>query len=412
MLTIDDAIKIALEKNFSVLLARNEVEINKLRNNAGNAGMAPQLGLNANYGLANVDSYMEFQNGTNQDRKGAQNTNTGAGLNASWVVFDGLKMFAVKKRLAQTEKLSELQQKNQMEELIVQVILSYYTIVRLEKLKEAAEFSLEIVDERLKLQNLSLQIGSASKVDVLITQTDANKLKAEIIKYEQDIQNAKIELNVLMTKPADNNFTVPKEIQTNYNPAPEELKKSVVSNNTSILISRQQESIEESFLKESKSFLLPQVQLNGAYNFVLNQSQAGFVLLNRQLGVNAGISASWMLFNGNKNNRLYKEKQVSLLNSRFLIDKSIQETDAMVFMQFKTFESAKKLLTLEEENLVSAKELITISLERFKQGKSNLIETKEVQKIHDEAQIRYINAMYEAKKAETMLLRANGSLIK
>ena len=51
-------------------------------------------------------------------------------------------------------------------------------------------------------------------------------------------------------------------------------------------------------------------------------------------------------------------------------------------------------------------------MERYKIGKANLLETKETQRNLEDAQTRYINALYDSKKSETELLRANGALVK
>jgi outer membrane protein TolC len=61
---------------------------------------------------------------------------------------------------------------------------------------------------------------------------------------------------------------------------------------------------------------------------------------------------------------------------------------------------------------VDSKEVLNVSLERYKIGKSNLLETIETQKNLEDAQSRYIEALYSIKIAEAELLRANGSLIK
>src|ERR1700741_1274798 len=114
VLTIEEAIKVGLEKNYAVLISKNDKEIAKAQNNFGAAGMSPTVSLNANLNLANVNSHQEFSTGQIQDRAGAQSNNTGASLNFNWVVFDGLRMFAIKKRLNETEQLSALQLKQQM----------------------------------------------------------------------------------------------------------------------------------------------------------------------------------------------------------------------------------------------------------------------------------------------------------
>ena len=412
VLTIEEAIKTGLEKNFSVLIVKNEQEISKLQNNFGNTGMSPTVSVNGNLNLATVNSYQEFSTGTIQERNAAQSNNTAASLNVGWVVFDGLKMFAIKKRLNQNEQLSALQLKQQMESTVYDIIASYYLVVKTTELIKAAKQNLSIYEERKKIAKLKLEIGADSKVDYLLSQSDENKGKSAIIQLEVQLLNYKTKLNTLLSKPVDADFTTTDSILINYNPNIDELKKSVSKSNASILISKQNELIIEQTIKEARAANLPFLQLNAAYNITRNQNQAGFVFLNKQAGLNAGVSAGWLLFNGTKNNKLVKEKNILFLNQKYLTEQIQQQVDGQVYNSYKTYLLNKEILELEKQNLSDSKEVLTISMERYKVGKANLLETIETQKNLEDAQVRYIEALFAIKMAETDLLKANGSLIK
>lgn len=412
LLTVEDAIKIGLEKNYAVLMVKNQQEIAKAQNNFGNAGMSPQVSLNGNLNLANVNSHQEFSTGVVQDRNGAQSNSTGASANVVWTVFDGLKMFAIKKRLNQTEQLSALQLKQQIENTVYEIIAAYYNVVKTNELIKAAKQNLSIYEERKKIANLKFQIGSDSKVDVLLTQSDENKAKSSIIQLELQLLAAKTQLNNLLNKPVDTDFKTTDSITVNYDPNIDELKKSVVSSNSSFLISKQQELITEQTIKEARSANLPFVQLNAAYNFNRSQSQAGFVFLNRQMGLNGGVTAGWLLFNGNKNSRLVKERHLLFLNQKYATEQTHLLIDGVVYNNYKTYLLNKQIVELERQNLIDSKEVLNVSVERYRIGKSNLLETIETQKNLEDAQVRYIEALYAIKIAETALLKANGSLVK
>jgi outer membrane protein len=411
-LTVDEAIKNGLEKNYNVLIQKNINEISKLQNNYGNAGMSPTVSLNANLALSNLNSYQEFSSGVIQQKNGAQSHNLGASVNAGWVVFDGLKMFTVKKRLSENEKLSEITLKQQMENTIFEIISLYYNVVKLNQLIKASKQNIEIYDERKKIAQLKFNIGSDSKVDLMLAQSNLNKAKSSLIQLEIQLLNAKTNLNVLMFKPIDTDFNTSDSIIINYNPEINDLKTETVKNNSSLLISKQMENISFLNYRESKSANLPIVQLNGSYNFIQNQSQAGFVFLNKQSGINAGVTAGWLIFNGTKNSKLAKERNINYLNQKYSTDLLQQKLDAQVFNSFKSFTLNKSITLIETQNLIDAKELINISIERYKIGKTNLLETIEAQKNLEDAQVRYVEALYAMKISETELLRANGKLIK
>ncbi len=411
-LTVEDAIKTGLEKNYNVMIAKNNQEIAKVQNNFGAAGMSPSVTVNGNLNLSSLNSHQEFNTGVVQDRNGAQANTTGASLNAYWTVFDGLKMFAIKKRLDANEQLSAIYLKQQMENTVYDIVSAYYNIVRINELIKAAKQNLEIYDERLKIAKLRLEIGSDSKVEVLLSQSDYNKAKTAIMQLELDLLNAKTQLNTLINQPVDTDFKTTDSIMVNYNPTYEDLKKSALSTNSAIQISRKSELITQQRVKEYRSANLPFIQLNASYTFLRSQSQAGIVFLNRQTGLNGGITASWLLFNGMRNQKLVKEANLLALNQRYITQQTEQLVDGTVFVNFKAFQMNKQIVELESQNLSDSKDVQVVSLERYKIGKANLLETIETQKNLEDAQVRYINALYAIKLAETELLRTNGALIK
>ena len=140
--------------------------------------------------------------------------------------------------------------KQQMENTVYDIIISYYGIVKTLELIKAAKQNLSIYEERKKLAKLKLEIGSDSKVDVLLSQSDENKAKSAIIQLELQLLNSKVALNNLLNKPADFDYKTSDSISVNYDPAIDELKKSASTANASIQISKQNELIFTQSIKE------------------------------------------------------------------------------------------------------------------------------------------------------------------
>lgn len=113
-----------------------------------------------------------------------------------------------------------------------------------------------------------------------------------------------------------------------------------------------------------------------------------------------------------RNQKLVKEANLLALNQRYITQQTEQLVDGTVFVNFKAFQMNKQIVELESQNLSDSKDVQVVSLERYKIGKANLLETIETQKNLEDAQVRYINALYAIKLAETELLRTNGALIK
>jgi outer membrane protein len=165
-------------------------------------------------------------------------------------------------------------------------------------------------------------------------------------------------------------------------------------------------------LKETKANALPFLQLNTGYTFMRNQSEAGFVFLNRQNGINASLVAGWTIFNGGRNNKLTKEREINLLNQKYVSEQTLQSINSQVFVQTKTYLLSQEMMQLENQNLKDAFELYQIAVERYNTGKSNFIVTLEMQRRYEDAQMRYTNALFNSKIAEIELLKVSGDLVK
>jgi outer membrane protein len=412
VLTVDDAIKIALEKNYSVLIVKGQQDITKAQNNFGNAGMSPTITLNANYNLANLNSYQEFATGATQEINGAKSKGMGASINMSWTVFDGLRMFAIKKRLEINEEYSAIALKKQMENTIFEIIVAYYDMVRFKELIKAEKQNLSIYTERRKISEMKYEIGSASKVDLLLSQTDENKAKGSIIQLELSLLTARAAFNTLLTRPVDTEFVTADSIVVYFDPDLSELKKGALTNNSTILLSKQNEFMLQQSVKEVRANNIPFLQVNGSYLLNQSQNQAGFLFKNQQTGLNAGLTANWLIFNGGKNSRLVKERNIQVMNQRLFTDQTVLNMDAQVYVTYQAFQLNKQIANMERQNLKDTKEVLTISLERYRSGKSDLMETILSQKYLEDTQVRLINALYAMKVSETELLRVNGSLLK
>lgn len=411
VLTIDAAVRMALENNFDVRISKDSEKIARLQNNPGNAGMSPTVSLNANAGYSNLDSHQEFSSGTTQDKSGATSVNSGASANVAWVIFDGMKMFAVKKRLQLNEVYSATSLKKQMETVVYNVILTYYDLVRVNQLMKAQEVNIALYSERRKIAELKHQTGSDSKVDLLMTEIDENKAKSDLIQLEIQRSQLEVKLNELLARTPDMKIQTEDTIPVKYEPGENDLKK-FAEKNTLLQQSRLNVQLAEQMINESKSLYLPQVQLISAYNFTRLKSEAGFLFKNQQNGISLGVTAGWVIFNGGKNSKLVKERQIQLLDKKWVEEQVKQQVNAVSYINYKIYLSNKKIAETERENLKRAGELYFISMERFRLGKSGLLETKEAHKSLEETKVRLINSGYALKKAETELLLSNGELVK
>ncbi|HBX49582.1 MAG: hypothetical protein A2W98_06030 [Bacteroidetes bacterium GWF2_33_38] len=412
ILTLDSAISIALKNNYSILISKNESEISKNDATIGNAGMLPQLSLNASGTFADNNTKQEFSTGTVVSETGAISTGLNAGAALSWTIFDGFKMFISYDKLREISNMSEISLKLEIENTIEKICTEYFQIVKQKQLLKAIEQNLELYDERVKIAETKWKIGSGSKLDYLQAKVDMNSQTSNYLTQKNAMKELKISLNNLLANNPENELDVEDSISIIYSPLYEELKTSVQTQNVQLLLQQKNIEIEKYSLRELQSQAYPKLILNGAYNFSRTDNQVGMILYNRNLGPSAGLTLSWNIFSGNVLKQQVANSKILIENSELLFNETKSFVESSLLKAFNDFNNAKQILELEEENIMFAKENIDVALESFRLGSSNAIELKEAQKSYEDAQSRLVNARYATKLAEIRLMKLNGMLVK
>lgn len=94
LITIESAVKIALENNYEIKIASNNSIINTTNVAIGNAGMLPTVAATITANNRVQNSSQTLQSGIVNSLDNAKNNSLNYGVNLDWTVFDGFKMFA------------------------------------------------------------------------------------------------------------------------------------------------------------------------------------------------------------------------------------------------------------------------------------------------------------------------------
>ena len=411
-LSLDDAIALALKNNYAITISKNDAEINKNNASYGNAGFLPTVSFLASGSLANNNTKQNYSSGLEVNKSGVGSSNINSGVSLNWTLFDGMKMFATYDRLRVLNDMGLLQSKITIESTVASIINAYYNVVQQKQLIALTDTAIRIYEERVKISEMKLNIGSGSKLDLLQAKVDLNEQRSLRLNQQKALSDAKTLLNKLLSRAPGTELDVNDSIRITYVPKLEDLERSVMQNNNSILFSQQNVNVNNYLLAETRSLYYPHFGVNLNYNFTESQNQAGFVLLNRNLGFNAGFTASWTIFNGFNTSRMIKNAKISSLNSQLSYEQTKTEVNSELMDAFTNFKNAMELLQLEEDNFSIASENVNVALESFRIGKTSSLELKTAQTSFENARSRLVSARYQAKIAETELLRLNGMLVR
>ena len=410
ILTVEDAVKIALENNYEIKIASNNLLIEKTNVSLGNATMLPKVSATIVDNNSVQNSSQTRQDGTETELDNAKNNSLTYGIGLDWTIFDGLRMFARLDQLKELQKLGEAQLKLTIITKISDVNATYFDLVQQQQQLSALDSTIVISNQRLNLAQNRFTIGKASKLEVLNAQVDLNTDKVTLLRQQELFTNTKILLNQILARDAKINFKVVERIVVDNNLLLPELSALAEKQNPQLETQIINKRVSELELKQIKAGRYPNIKINTGYNFSESQSSLGFVSQSASKGLNYGFSASLNLFDGFAQNRNEKIAKIQIENSKMIIEQQNLTLHSQLAISYQTYLTNLELIALEEKNEAIAKQNLNITLDKFRIGTITTLEFRTAQLNYVNAKVRYSNAQFQAKLSEIALKELAGNL--
>lgn len=410
LLTAEDAVKYAIEHNYQVTISRNNIEIGKINNNWANAGAIPVVSATANKVTGINNLQQKLSNGTVTNKNGTTTNNFNAGVAVNWHVFDGLKMFATKRRLEELERSGEYAFKKNLNETVYNVISSYYNVVTLnEQIKSTIE-QISLYSDRYDLAQRRFEIGTGAKYEVIEAQVDLNEQNSILLSLQNSLAIAKTSLNNIIGKVPDTSYMVVDTIVVKELPAMADARDKIEKQNPDILLANSNLAILFETRKEINADRFPVVTLNGFYNFARNSNGAGFTLFNQTYGPSGSVGIAIPLFNGGLVKKEVAVTDIQIKNQSLTIEETKKNLQTSLVNAYINYNNSLKVVDLEKSNLVLAEENIVIANERYKKLNITSVELRQIQISYSDAKNRLYNALYQAKLAEAQVALLTGDI--
>ncbi len=411
LLTPGQAVNIALENNFSIRMARNQVEISSNNLTYGNAGFLPAIDLSAAQNNNIQNSRQEYFSGQINERENARSNSHNWSVTLNWTLFDGLAMFLNYDKLREFEAMGELAAHAVIERTIVEVLSAYYDLVRQKQHLQVIDKSISISEERIRLAEEKFGLGAASRLDILQAQVDYNADRSELLNNQENFRISKIRLNNMLARKIDQEFEVEATIDTVAIPEWSLLYADAMSGNTYLRMSQSDNRIAALELRQVNASRSPRLNAILGYNYLKSESESGFTKSNRTSGLNYGLSVGWNLFDGFNLNRQISNARITLENAEIELNDSRSRLEADLMATFISLQSKIQLVDFEQHNLEVANRNLAIAMERFRLGELSGFELREAQKNYLAVESRLITARYQAKIVEVGLKEISGSIM-
>lgn len=410
VLTIEQAVKIALENNYEIKISANDLKIDQTNVTVGNAGMLPKVSATVvdNNGIQYISQTRADGNVNSLNNATNNSLNYGVGL--GWTIFDGFGMFARFDQLKELQKQGENEFKGTVLTKVGDVMASYYDLVQQQQQLKAYDTTLVISKQRVELAQNRYTIGKASKLEVLNAQVDLNTDETNLLRQKELYANSKIQLNEILARDTATDFTVQENVTIDDQLLLPELTTLAEKQNPALQAQIINKRITELQLKQVKSTRYPTIGVNTGYNFAESESSLGFTSQSYSRGWTYGFNATLNLFDGLNQNRNEKVAKIQIENSDFLLQQQNQALKSQLATSYQTYLTNLQLIKLENKNEDIAQQNLEITLDKFRIGTITTLEFRTAQLNYINAKVRNSNAQFEAKLSEIILKQLAGNL--
>jgi len=410
-LQIETAVEQALRDNFQAQIARNDLVLAENDRSVGNAGFLPSLSATAGYTETFENTTQQFINQPEQEITGAKSTRATAGAELRWTLFDGLRRFATYDRLGAERDRQEANTRERIEVVLADVIDVYHDVARQQRQLGVLREAVRISQERLRIARSRRDLGSASDLEVRQARVDLNADSAEVLRQEVTLSNTKAELNRLLGRTeARTRFAVSDRIPLDTTLSYASLQQAAEATSPALRQARQALDAARAEQREVRADYLPSIDVFVGAGVSESESEAGFVQSQTINDLRYGASLTFDVFDGFNRERRRQNAAVRAENARLAVEAARAQLSAALSSAFESYRNRIRLVQLERENLEAATANVDVALEQFRLGTITSVELREVQEQRIQAESRLLTARFEAKQAETELLRLAGVL--
>ena len=412
LLTKELAIQIALENNFYIRAAKNNLEISRNSALITNSDYLPTISGIGGANFATTNSQNTTQANDVISLTGVETSRYNAGINLDYTLFSGFSRKYNYQKLQENYNLTDLQARNVMENTLFNIFNSYYQIARLTQNQLNQSQSLTISKERLIKAQYAFEYGQKTQLDVLNAEVDYNNDSINFLNISQSLTTEKNNLNLLLGRSIQMDFKVDTTLQFTETLGLEELLSNALINNVDLLQQSGNVRNASANVKISNAAIIPRVGLSSNYTWQNNDfGPAGFFASQQSNGLNIGASLSWNIWDGGKSNTNRQNTQIQLENQEISMSQLKLNLERNISNAWTLYQTALFVTIAQRKNLETNQRNFDRTKEQYLLGQINSIFFRQAQLNLLNAQVNYNQSRYSAKTAELGLLQLSGDLL-
>lgn len=402
-MTLDEAIMVALENNYSLKISRNDQAMAE-----NNVTLAPFLPTVTGTGRQSQTSNDVISSSAEAERSRTNLYSAGVALN--WKLFDGLGMFTSYSRQQELLAMSSQRVRINVENLVMSVCSEYYNIIVQQNRMESALTSLALSKSRYENAEEKYMLGVISGLDLQQAKIDLNADSSAVLSQQETVISAYIRLTNLLSTGHEIDFNIRDSIILAPDMDIDSLRARTLKYNNQLLLAQQGERLSEYDLAAVRALRYPTLSFSTGYNYSRNEYPWSAGSFNQTNGLNWGFNMSWNIFSGFETNRRMANARLENENSKLAYLDIEYEIMGELDLLYNTYLNNITVTNFETESAELARASLEIAMERYRLGSLSGLEFREYQNNYLNAINRRLTALYQAKISEIALRLLAGEL--
>lgn len=420
-LTLDDAIKIALQRNSNLIKSKNSLTSAETNVKSAYGDLLPNLGVSGGWGWQRTEEdgsvqYDEFQNPVTLPASTIESRGWDLSASGGVTLFNGLANYASISQAKNELRSAEFDIVKIKQNIIQGTTDFFYSVLNAKAIMQVREDNVKYNEKLFETIEERNKLGSVPIADVYAQQVQLGNAQLLLIQAQNNYDKAQnallnfLALNVLedyeLVDPLKDIAMVDTEAFMQDFGELSSMVSEALNLRPDYKSQMETLSGREKGITIAKSGLLP--RLSGSYGFRTSASDPGD-LFNRRV-YSLGLSLDIPIFsNWNTENQVqyaevqYKNAQEDLM----VLERTIKIEVKQGYIDLL---AGKKSLEVSRENVKAAEENRRINYERYSLGSGTILDVLQSDRDYTQALSDRINAKFEFYKLRDNMLNALGKL--
>jgi outer membrane protein len=399
-LTVDKCIDIALNNNPQIKLAESNLDISSSSLKINRSSLYPQVSEQSNW-TNNGGTF--FVGPTSRE---ANYQNFSSGFNVQQLLYDFGKTYSKISAYSDLENASEKDLISAKQDLILNTYIAYFSYLQAERTVKVSQEELKQSEGHLKEAQEYYNVGKSPQFDVLKAQTDVNNAQVNLLDSENGLRISKLQLENELNKKLPENFILKDNLEVVRDTIDQESALNIAMDNRPELISsKYQVQANKSFVTSAWASNLP------ALNAVGNYLWKSYAIDQKFLSSwNVGVNLSIPIFQGFQVAAQVQQAEANLSNSEAENELTLQAVKLDVQQQYANLQLASSKIAATKSLVDQSRETLKLAEGRYAQQVGSALEVTDARVSLYDAQLQYIQALYDYQVAYVKLRRAMGIL--